>query len=69
MLEGTARSWIENLPEKSVHSWRDMERVFTQHFHGTYRRPNTYTDLTRCVQKPEDGHAVPGKMDPDKGKL
>jgi hypothetical protein len=32
MLEGTARSWIENLPEKSIHSWHDMEKVFTQHF-------------------------------------
>ena len=54
MLEGTARSWIENLPEKSVHNWKDMERVFTQHFQGTYKRPSTYTDLTRCVQKPEE---------------
>ena len=36
MLEGTARSWIENLSEKSIHSWRDMEKVFTQHFQGTY---------------------------------
>jgi len=50
MLEGTARSWIETLPEKSIHNWRDMERVFTQHFQGTYNRPKTYTDLTRCVQ-------------------
>ena len=54
MLEGTARSWIENLLEKSIHNWRDMEKVFTQYFQGTYRRPNTYTDLTRCVQKPEE---------------
>ena len=28
-----------------------MEKIFTQHFQGTYKRPNTYTDLTRCVQK------------------
>ena len=54
MLEGTARSWIENLPEKSIHNWKDMERVFTQHFQGTYKRPSTYNDLTRCVQKPEE---------------
>ena len=46
MLEGTARSWIENLPEKSIHNWRDMEKVFTQHFQDTYKGPNTYTDLT-----------------------
>ena len=54
MLEGTTRSWIENLPKKSIHSWHDMEKVFTQHFQGTYKRPNTYTDLVRCVQKPDE---------------
>ena len=54
MLEGTARSWIENLPEKSIHNWQDMEKVFTQHFQGTYKRPNTYIDLGRCVEKPEE---------------
>ena len=32
MLEGTARSCIENLLKKYVHRWRDMEKVFTQHF-------------------------------------
>jgi hypothetical protein len=31
-----------------------MEKVFTQHFQGTYKRPNTYTDLVRCVQKPDE---------------
>ena len=28
--------------------------MFTQHFQGSYRRPNTYTDLIRYVQKPEE---------------
>ena len=54
MLEGTARAWIDNLPEKSIHSWYDMEKVFSRHFQGTYKRQNTCMDLQRCVQKPDE---------------
>ena len=31
-----------------------MEKVFSQHFQGTYKRPNTYTDLQGCIQKPDE---------------
>ena len=50
MLDGTARMWIESLPEKTINSWKDMKRVFIQHFQGTYKRPKSITDLLRCVQ-------------------
>jgi len=50
MLEGTARLWIDTLPEKSIHNWQDMQKTFTQHFSCTYKRPKTYIDLQKCTQ-------------------
>ena len=50
MLEGTARLWIDTLPEKSIHNWQDMQKTFMQHFSCTYKRPKAYSDLLKCAQ-------------------
>jgi hypothetical protein len=50
MLTETVRSWIDNLPEKSINSWVDMQAAFRRNFEGTYKRPHTLGDLQRCVQ-------------------
>ena len=54
MLEGTARLWIYSLPENTIHNWRDMEKMFSQHFQGTYKRPKTLSDLQRCTQQKDE---------------
>jgi hypothetical protein len=52
MMKDTARTWIQGLPAKSIHSWRDMCKVFTKNFKGTYRRPASIKDIELCVQRP-----------------
>jgi hypothetical protein len=40
MLEGPARIWLNNLPERSINSWMDLEQAFYSNFSSTYKRPN-----------------------------
>ena len=54
MLLDGARSWIDGLPEKTIHSWSDMAAVFVQHFRGTFKRPKGINDLKRCRQEPQE---------------
>ena len=54
MLAGTARQWIDDLPEKSIYNWLDMQEAFTKNFEGTYKRPCTVGDLQRCVQEKDE---------------
>ena len=49
MLAGTAHQWIDDLPEKSIYNWLDMQEAFTKNFKGTYTCPCTVGDLQRCV--------------------
>ena len=51
MLEGTTRTWINNLPRDSINSWEDMKTAFVKNFEETYRRPCTMSDIKRCVQR------------------
>ena len=51
MLRKTARSWLNELPENTIHNWYDMQSAFFRNFEGTYRRPCTVGDLQRCTQK------------------
>ena len=39
MLQGSARTWLNILPTKSINSWLDFEEVFNRNFTGTYLRP------------------------------
>lgn len=54
MLEGTARTWIQSLPARSINSWEDMRNVFIKNFEGTYKRPSTMQDIKRCVQREKE---------------
>jgi hypothetical protein len=54
MMKDVARTWIQGLPANSIHSWRDMRRVFVKNFEGTYRRPATDKDIENCVQRPRE---------------
>ena len=45
MLQNTARSWINELPENSIHNWYDMQSQFFQNFKGTYKTPCIVGDL------------------------
>lgn len=53
-LEGSARAWLNNLPEDSIYSWRELEDVFFKNFKGTYKRLGGYQELMLCVQKPKE---------------
>ena len=35
MLEGSTRSWINNLPKGSINSWEEMRTTFINNFEGT----------------------------------
>ena len=54
MLAGTARQWIDDLSERSIYNWLDMQEAFTKNFEGTYKRPCTVGDLQRCVQEKDE---------------
>src|SRR3954453_23020864 len=54
MLSGTTRQWIDDLPERSIYNWLDMQEAFTKNFEGTYKRPCTVGDLQRCVQEKDE---------------
>ena len=51
MLQGSARTWLNNLPPESINSWLDFEEVFNCNFTGTYLRPGNAQLITMCKQK------------------
>ena len=54
MLEGSARSWLNQLAPGSIYSWEELARVFVRTFEGTCKWPAGLTDLQSCVQKPNE---------------
>ena len=50
MLEGSARTWLNQLPPNSIWIWEDLERVFIKNFEGTYKRLGGLTELKLCLQ-------------------
>ena len=50
MLQGSARTWLNNLPNESVNSWLDFEEVFKRNFTNTYQRPGNAHQLAMCTQ-------------------
>jgi hypothetical protein len=44
-LKDALRTWLMNLPHKSVTSWKDLCRQFVANFMPTYERPATKNDL------------------------
>jgi hypothetical protein len=44
-LTGTARSWLMNLPEGTLHSWSLLCHQFMANFESDYARSGNETDL------------------------
>jgi hypothetical protein len=53
-LSGAARSWLSNLPEKSIYNWAQLCTIFTGSFQGTYERPTTTETLKTMQQKHDE---------------
>jgi hypothetical protein len=51
-LMGTARSWLMNLPEGTLHSWSELCRQSTANFESAYARLGNVTDLLAIYQRP-----------------
>jgi hypothetical protein len=49
-LKDAPRTWLMNLPHKSVTSWKDLCRQFIANFMPTYERPATKNDLKAVLQ-------------------
>jgi hypothetical protein len=44
-LTGTARSWLMNLHEGTLHSWSELCHQFTANFESTFAQPGNETGL------------------------
>jgi hypothetical protein len=53
-LSGSARSWLINLPEGTVHSWDQLCAIFIGNFEGTYEHPSTAETLKTIKQKHDE---------------
>jgi hypothetical protein len=54
VLQGSARTWLMNLPECTVQSWNHLRQLFEANFHATYSRPRSEDDLFTFVQKSDE---------------
>src|ERR1044071_5276622 len=54
MLEGSAQTWLNQLPPNSIWILEDLVRVFVKNFVGTYERPGGLTELQLCTQGPAE---------------
>jgi hypothetical protein len=50
-LTGTARSWLNTLPNESIGSWGELKSQFTKNFRSTYKRPASLEEVKACVQR------------------
>ena len=50
VLEGSARSWLLNLPVGSIYTWEQLCDLLIANFQGTYDRPGKEDDLHRIRQ-------------------
>ena len=44
-LADSARAWLEHLPERMIHDWADLVKIFIGNFQGTYVCPANSWDL------------------------
>jgi hypothetical protein len=49
-LTGTARSWLNTLPNDSIGSWGELENQFARNFCSTYKCPVSLEEIKMCVQ-------------------
>src|SRR3954462_10879221 len=50
MLEGSAQTWLNQLPPNSIWIWEDLERVFVKNFEGTYKRPGVTAQFSQKLK-------------------
>ena len=50
MLQGSARTWLNNLPANSINTWLNFHDAFVHNFTSTYKRPGRPRQLALCVQ-------------------
>ena len=50
MLQGSAHSWLNNLPSNNINCWQDFDNTFVRNFIGTYERPGRPWNLALCMQ-------------------
>jgi hypothetical protein len=48
-----ARSWLINLPEGSIYTWKKLCAMFIRNFEGTYESPSTIETL-KTIKKKHD---------------
>jgi hypothetical protein len=53
-LTGTARSWLNTLPNDSIRSWGELESQFARNFRSTYKRPASLEEIKSCVQRKDE---------------
>jgi len=53
-LDDSARAWLKHLPERMIHGWADLVRIFVENFKGTYVHPGNSWDIRSCRQKPDE---------------
>jgi hypothetical protein len=49
VLQGSARTWLMNLPEGTVQSWDHLRQPFKANFHATYSHPGHEDNLFACI--------------------
>jgi hypothetical protein len=54
VLQGSARTWLMNLPKGTVQSWDHLRQPFEANFHATYSHPGHEDDLFACIQEPNE---------------
>lgn len=52
VLEGSAWSWLLNLPVGSIYTWEQLCDLLIVNFQGTYNRPGKEADLTESGKDP-----------------
>jgi hypothetical protein len=50
-LIGTARSWLNTIPNDSIGSWGELESQFARNFRSTYKRPASLEEIKSCIQR------------------
>ena len=51
-LKDGARTWLLNLPPRTISSWNEMRTRFIANYQGTHDRPPAMSDLRRIKQQP-----------------
>src|SRR3954469_21261067 len=54
MLQGSARSWLNSLPNNNINCWQDFSDAFVRNFTDTYEWPHLPRQLALFMQGKEE---------------